>query len=784
MSLLVCALMKLRLRFTPAWSRPILPPGDRGISLLTLGVLRRDQGGGWRLELAWKRFLAAAAVMTVVLYLGVVTAIWAVLDREPHNKVTWSVAALAPVRWEEFRTKRGETAIAQGLEQLKQRKFGDAYFNLTAGLARAPENTRARATLAMLRAAGEPSQAITMLEAGLSYATVDVDLVRTLFGLYDQQLAQGRLIETATKLLERQPPVPPVVRQYVALAAASRLADRGATERAGRLLQDFALSGDGRDDALLLSVRADLLARLGRGADLPRMLASLPANTPEVDRVRAEAAIALALGDVEAFQKATRRWLGLEAGNPAPYLFAFQGWHRLKRFTFRDKTERDFYAEFGLRDQALQLLAASCVGLDLPETVQRCLDRAINARLSGFAFRVHLTEIALRRGDFDTAFRQLRNWDRTIETLSPEQRAYPEFIARLTRLAVAGVGAQDDALLSHLASMRGRASAPIYRLATDVLERAGRQEAAIAVARQGAQFYPFSEALSEVASRLTAAQVAAAPATPERPAAAPTVAMPATAEAMWTEVDAAFEREEFTRVRDMLRALRSARPAWLTGPAERDFSLRELRLAVLTQELVAARTVVRSQLETLRSAEDAGRVLQIAAALLGEGRTAEARMLRDETMARHGGNPALVAQARALALPDDLAPLTATSAAALAAIDDALARGRTDDALRSLDYVRKQAPAWLEGARNDLVVREVRARLAMRQRPQAFTALKEIVVRSGAPRSAAFKLVRDLIARGEAEAALQVAREIVRLLPDDPAAAKLLKEAEAPRPAG
>jgi hypothetical protein len=50
------------------------------------------------------------------------------------------------------------------------------------------------------------------------------------------------------------------------------------------------------------------------------------------------------------------------------------------------------------------------------------------------------------------------------------------------------------------------------------------------------------------------------------------------------------------------------------------------------------------------------------------------------------------------------------------------------------------------------------------------------------PRAAAFKLVRDLIAEGEEGRALVLAREIARQLPGDPAATKLLKEAEAPRP--
>jgi len=60
--------------------------------------------------------------------------------------------------------------------------------------------------------------------------------------------------------------------------------------------------------------------------------------------------------------------------------------------------------------------------------------------------------------------------------------------------------------------------------------------------------------------------------------------------------------------------------------------------------------------------------------------------------------------------------------------------------------------------------------------------LKDVVIKGGASRGAAFKLVRDLLTRGEHDNAALIAREIQKLLPDDPAAVRLVKEAEAPRP--
>ncbi|HEX7632644.1 MAG TPA: hypothetical protein VF388_10955, partial [Lacunisphaera sp.] len=102
---------------------------------------------------------------------------------------------------------------------------------------------------------------------------------------------------------------------------------------------------------------------------------------------------------------------------------------------------------------------------------------------------------------------------------------------------------------------------------------------------------------------------------------------------------------------------------------------------------------------------------------------------------------------------------------------------------RLLKQLRDDPPAWLPAATVEVRTREVQVKLGVDQRPLALAALKELVVKSGAPRGAAFKLVRDLLARRENESALLLAREIARLLPGDPAATRLLREAETPPPA-
>lgn len=121
-----------------------------------------------------------------------------------------------------------------------------------------------------------------------------------------------------------------------------------------------------------------------------------------------------------------------------------------------------------------------------------------------------------------------------------------------------------------------------------------------------------------------------------------------------------------------------------------------------------------------------------------------------------------------------------SGAEALAAIDLALTRGDPENALWLIQGVHKSAPTWLAEFDPPLAMREYRARRALQQGPAAMLVFRDLVLKPGASRAAAFRLVRDYIAAQDAELALQLAREIVRLLPGEKAAAVLLREAEGP----
>lgn len=733
----------------------------------------------WTFEIFWKRVLLGVTVLTLAGYFTTATALHWWLGRQPHNQVAWTDVALAPFRWEQFRQKRGDTSIAQALEKLSEGDYVEAFHGLRVGLARSPGNFRGRLQLARLYAPQDPALAIRTLEAGLAHSASETEYLRGLFAFYTQFNIVTHAGEIVDDLLAR-PDVDPLNRSVLrAMQAGLVLASD--PQKAARLLADVPPSGDAEEDARIARMNAATLVRIGRLDEAAAILARTRTVSSGIDQCRAEAELAVARGDAAELESVLRRLrLVRDIETPQAYLVGFNAWHRLQRLTLRDGIEREYYDTFGGHDAAMQLFAANAVSLDLPEVVHRAREVALGNRRSIFAYRVHHTELLLRRGDFTAAFATLAEWERTVETLPPGQRFYPELISRLARVTVPGGDKQLTPFLGHLGDMRGRASPAVYDLVLGVLERAGLEDGARQALELGLRIYPFTDSLLD-RQRRYAAVVQAQPAVAATAPAADYLVPESSAEAL-AALDAALATGALAAVREQVRALRSARPDWL-AEAESAVSLRELQLTLRTQDPFAARVAVRSYLDKFRGAADAVALVRLAGTLVTRGEMDSARMISAEVTAQRGMFVPVQEALAVLDLPEDFAAELQSAEAALAALDRLLGARDTLQALRLLDHVRTRAPEWLPAARNPLLVREVRLRFDLNQRPLALAAFKDLVVPGGVARAAAFRLVRDMVAAGETERALLLAREVVRLLPDDPAAARLQQEAAAGRAA-
>ncbi|SDS28781.1 hypothetical protein [Opitutus sp. GAS368] len=782
--------MQLHFKLNPSLTR-VLAPGDRRLWLLRSVALRIEQQANplWRFEIYHRRLLMALSLLAVIGWLLATSALYLWLDRQPHNQVGWFDLA-APWRWPGLRAKRGDTAVLAALDELKARDFTSAYYDLRVGLDRSPGNVEGRLMLARLVAGSEPARAVALVEEGLPFAGGNPKLISGLLAFYATFQIQSHGLEVVEGLLRaaRPDPLPSETRRLLERARVGFLLQLGRYPEAEAAFAAIPPAQTPAEQAAAAALQVELLLRTGHAAEakivLDRNLA-VPSVEPAVWRQAVE--VAVAVGDADALLSALRHLKARAPEAPGVYLLAFQSWHRLKRWSYRDAAEQEYYQLFRHSDGALQALAALAVTLDLPDVVSRVQQVATGARLSPFAFQVHQTELALRRGAIEAATRLLRNWENNIDTLKTPQRFHPEFIKRLTRAAFAGTPDQVTFLLGHLTAARGLAAVPVYQLAGSVLEKSGNVTGAAEVVRAGLQVYPLSEPLLVAQRHL--AEVAAATAVATAPAAIPAdptvrvLLLPVTAGEARQQLDELLQQDSLVAARNLARAIRTQKPAWLPL-LERDLAAREVELAYLTLDQIASRTAARAYLGRYRNEADMLPLVAVVQRLAARNQLADARLLFDEI---NGAAPATVRVQQALRdlkLGDETTPDTGTQAAALAALDRSVLGQEWPQAERLLKLLHDKPPNWLAAAEAEVKVREVQVRLGLDQRPLALAAFKELVIKGGASRSAAFRLVRDLLARDESANALLLAREVSRLLPDDQAAARLVKEAEAPRPAG
>jgi hypothetical protein len=648
---------------------------DHGFSPVRLATGRSFNGDLMlQVEVFYRRLLIAVPVGFVALYLGLTGGLYAWLARNPHNQIAWRDLAL-PWHWSELTAKRGDTAVLAALDELRDRRYAEAYHNLRVGLVRSPGNVAGRLALAQLLVGQEPAQAVRIMEEGLAVSAGDDRLVSGLLELYTHQQIQASALAVLANL-GAQHALTPTGRLMVERKRFELLLQLGRRVEAEELLPAI------RELNATAAAECELALRVQQRqwANARQLFETQFADaSPAPGLLPVVVELAVGTGETEWLQRLVRRLKSRAPESPGPHLLAVHAWHRMNRPSLRDAAEREYYAAFAGNEAALQSLAALAVQLQLPDLIGRAGEVARDHGFSGFAFQVHRTELALRRQQWAAASQEAAGWEDQIGTLPNPQRPYPELIRRLAFAAASGAREDTTPLLTHLAAHHRVFGLSAFLMAADVLQRADRPAVAAEVLQIVRPLYPQSDPLME----------------------------------------------------------------------------RQRVLQARLEELAPARAVM----------------LPVTPATSVPAAAVAAGAMRVEQAAR------------AQALRDELSAAVATPAAAWAALDRAQTQADWTEAERLLKYLRENPPAWLPEATVELRSREVILRLAMDQRPLALVALKELVSKGGVARGAAFKLVRDLRAREDDEQARLLAQEISRLLPDDQAAARLLKETTVPPPA-
>jgi hypothetical protein len=710
-----------------------------------------------------KRLAVAAVVLSFVLYLVFVSILAYRASLWGKSDLRWSDFALAPFRWSEFREKQGRLLIARGTERFKQGRLSEAVLDLRVGLSRVPTAIEPRVALAAIYSTSEISLAAHELEIGLETSPRNPDLIEGLLVLWGRYGAEQSVLNFAS--LEAIRAAQGRLRAVLVSQRVNILLRRERVEEAREVITYLPEELSKTPPALDLAVRVALAA--GDWDQARSLLAASGPDFPLSKRALLECEIALRRGDDDELARLLRRLPAQLDSKVEPYLCAFLAWHKRGRATLRERVQTEFLEFHGNDAEAMKQFGALLVSIR-DENALRSLTGWIESRgLDSIVQQAQLTQLALFQGRYAAAFRQLESWEPLLARYVGAERSDAEFVRRLTRAACDPSEAQATLLGSYLAGLPSSLAYSRYLLTLESLPRAGVLSSAAQIAEQAQRRFPLSDPINAMSAEI----IKSARAHLEEEAKRRSLTREETERrfadraASLAAIQQALEEGEALTARASLRELRAVRPHW-TSDAERDLAFLEAIAAVLIDEPVDSRNVVRRALQVY---PDEGMSLDLLrwAGGVERSRPAPARMIREE-VAQFGQRSAAVSELLAQSDWENSTWKNVRSAeAAQRAIDEALARRDPDYALRLVNMIRRSAPAWLDEASISLAVRELRARLQLHQRPAAAAQLRDLIRRGGATRNGVRGLIRELANSGAYDDALFLATQWAESFPED-----------------
>jgi len=603
--------------------------------------------------LLWLAGLAVAAY-----FIGA-AALWFWLDRRPYNYVRYT-DLIVPTHWSSIQPLRGQALVAEGLDDIKARKWGSGLQKLKAGIARNPGEIKGRLMLAEIYVAMKArKQAIEIYDGGLATRYPGRDYVETMV----KSAAQGenfdwwlRTCDRALALIKGNPAYAAdrrwlIQQKLTALLAADRAAEALALAEAEGEWGSTQIS-EFRGLALLKEKKtAEALAFLNAWQN--RMGAG---EFQQIVRLKVRAY--RESGDYAAMEQALEELRSMSPTDPRPYVYGIVQRVMAGRRAEANASLDSFLYRFGSTEQYLILLAAPLAEIAEQPLLEKLLDYATQQGFNPEPYRRFLVQALIQKGD----------WTGASEVLALILNAPKKTEAAGAWYDIMGAQIQaaldpSEAVQSNLVNLiRGRQFAlSFYKDAVANMRRAKRPGTARDIITYAQGVYPQNADLETWRKELdgelaaTAAQAAATaaaqeaakplivlpprpqPATVTKPAAAVTTSVPAVPRFELTEAGYAARLGELTQAGnyagalDYLREARAGKPEWLAA-RHVEMMKDELRFSGRAGDLVSLRAAARLYINGDR-ARSAGAV-EIARELQAAKKTEEAIFLLNELLAK------------------------------------------------------------------------------------------------------------------------------------------------------
>ncbi|HVU22513.1 MAG TPA: hypothetical protein VHE13_00205 [Opitutus sp.] len=606
---------KARIKFI--WGANGQLPGEWRLGLW--GTYERDPGSrikgraiSVRGLLAWLGGGALAA------YLAAATALFVWFERQPFNLISYADTLLLPFRWQQVRELRGRMMIEEGLAALRARRWSEAMMQLRVGLARAPDDLRARMALAQFYLlANQWPLGLAVLNDQLKQGYPGRSYLQSLFTLAGRGDDQAAILAACDRFL----PTEPEDRDWLLLQKAQAL---NAAGRPAEALQ-LAEAEGARASAALREARVIALLDLGRPDDAVAFLADWrrerPGDAAQVQRLEVRA-----LRDAKRFAEMDAAWAAfreIAPANPRTYIYAVVQNALAERTAETNAALDEFFLRFAGSPASMALMAMALTDAGRPALVQRCADVAAQHGFPPVRFDLPLLEAQLNAGDWAGARTTLARLQR-LKELGPPDRFRLAGMERLLALATGTADASPAALLEQL--QQRPLPLRVFEENAQVLLLAHRLAAARSVLDLAARSYPTSPKLAKLGERVAAAAAAlpAAPVATVRAAAGTPIERE-----FFAQLEEAAAAKRWADAARLIRETRTAKPAWLAR-READVLVWQMRVAMKTADALELTAAAKLYLDGTN--ERATRVVELARELAGDGDHTNAEFLLGEVL--------------------------------------------------------------------------------------------------------------------------------------------------------
>lgn len=614
------------------WATAKTTPGDWYLGLI--GVYKRGTTRSRGIALSVRGLLAWLMVFAALGYAAVAGYVWWKLEQRPYNFVKYTDMLAYPFKKKEIDELRGQALIAEGMDSLKEKRWGDAMMKLRVGLDKYPRDLKARleVTRFFLAAKVRP-RAQAMLLGGLDFGWPGRYYLENAIAVAGAGEDQELIIEFCDRALTLYDPARhPVAdrRWLVEQRARALLQERRFEDVLATLQEHEAILGDElRSEFRLVALLQD--NRVQEAVSFAEAWIERSPRSPQAHRLLARSyREAGRLEDMTRILAATR---ALEPASPRALVFALIQQFLAGADVAGRQLLDDYIFRFGSTIDNFVLAAEPLGEIGRVAEVDLLINSAAERGIKDARLRSARLQALVNGARWTEAAREIDNVRAMLTTEALSRASMLDILSLLIAAASDPAEAAQSGIVDHVRQRQFPLS--VYRQIIEALRKAGRLDTARRIVTFGEGVYPANRYIADTIKSLDLAI--------EARRLAEEAARPVAASRPELQSSKLFQTE-LSRLRAtapdaalrLIYDLRQARPAWAKdeGPT---LDLTELEIQSRLDDAGALQGAVRRYVANERTR--IRETMRVATEAFNAGKTENARLILNEVLRRIPDEP-------------------------------------------------------------------------------------------------------------------------------------------------